>query len=167
MSLCTDCIQAPVESLLRRRRKAHKSTERRVGRAARFSVFTPYFIQLSRLLPSTMSRRSPSPDSFKKHRDSNDGDTYRSRRDVARDQRGGVSDRDTRTRGYHDDNRRRRDGIGDDGYEGRGSRRRDGYDSHDDGRRRRDEGRDRRYASRHDVSAGDDDRSSRPAREKG
>jgi len=127
----------------------------------------------SRLMP----RRSSSPDSFKRYRDSDDGDRYRSRRgdtsghrrsadpdsrDGPRDRRG-VSERDTR-RAYHDDDRRRRDDGDDDRR-----RRRDGYDSHgDDGRqRRRDESRDRRrYASRHDSRADDDRPGSRPAREK-
>jgi smad nuclear-interacting protein 1 len=115
-----------------------------------------------------MPRRSPSPDSFKRYRDSNDRDKYRSRRDDAagyrrnvdresRDgyqNRRGYSERDTR-RNYHNDNefdnndRRRRD-DGDDRY-----RRKNGYEGHDNGGWRRDEGnRDDRYASRHDE--GDD-----------
>ncbi|KAN0118591.1 SMAD/FHA domain containing protein [Russula decolorans] len=116
-----------------------------------------------------MPRRSPSPDSYKRHRDSDDRDKYRSRRDDAagyrrnadresRDgypDRRGYSERDTR-RSYQDDNEfdgndRRRKDDGDD----RHPRRRNGYDSHDGGGRRRDEGsRDHRYASRHDE--GDD-----------
>jgi hypothetical protein len=109
----------------------------------------------------TMPRRSPSPDSFKNYRDSNGGDTYRSRRDDPsrlrrsadlesrsgpRDQRGGVPERDTQKRAYYDDDRRR-------------SRRRDGYDSHDDRRQRRDEDRDGRYVSRHDEGENQDHRS--------
>src|SRR6266446_2521255 len=103
---------------------------------------------------STMPRRSPSPDSHKRYRDTDDRDKYRSRRDDTagyrrsadresrddyRDHRG-YSEQDTR-RSYHDDNdgiadndRRRRD----DGDDRR--RRKDGYDAHDDGRQRRDEG---------------------------
>jgi smad nuclear-interacting protein 1 len=112
-----------------------------------------------------MPRRSPSPDSYKRYRDSDDRDKYRSRRDDAagyrrnadresrdlyRDRRG-YSERDTR-RSFHDGNefddndRRRRDDGGD------GNRRKNGYDGHDDGRRRRDEGN--RYANR--LNEGDD-----------
>ncbi|KAF8489277.1 smad nuclear interacting protein 1 [Russula emetica] len=111
-----------------------------------------------------MPRRSPSPDSYKRYRDSDDRDKYRNRRDDAagyrrnadRESRDGYQDRrvyserNTR-RSYNADNefdhndRRRRD-DGDDGH-----RRKNGYDSHDDGRRRRDEGsRDHRFANRHD-----------------
>jgi smad nuclear-interacting protein 1 len=123
-----------------------------------------------------MPRRSPSPDSFKNHRDSIDGDTYRSRRDDPsrhrrsadpelrsgpRDRRGGVPERDTQRRAYYDDDRRRRGGDGD-GYHRWGSRRRDGYDSHDDRRQRRDEDKDGRYVSRHGEGANQDHRSPRP-----
>ncbi|KAI0278287.1 SMAD/FHA domain-containing protein [Russula aff. rugulosa BPL654] len=115
-----------------------------------------------------MPRRSPSPDSHNRNRNSDNRDKYRGRRDDAagyqrnadresrdgyRDRRG-YSERDTR-RSYHDGNefndndRRRRDG-GD-----VGQRRKNGYDSHDDGRRTRDEGsRDHRSANRPDE--GDD-----------
>jgi hypothetical protein len=51
-----------------------------------------------------MPRHSPWPDSLKKYRDSNDGDSYRSRRGAdpesrsgPRDQRGEVPERDTQT----------------------------------------------------------------------
>lgn len=117
-----------------------------------------------------MPRRSPSPDSFKRYHDSGDGGQYRGRRggyrpntdresrDGLRDR--GVSERDTRRRGYHDDDRQRRD---DRDHRRRRERER-GYDSHDDGRRRRDEeDRDRRYASQsrhHDDEAEDKGRSS-------
>ena len=117
---------------------------------------------------STMPRRSPSPDSHNRNRNSDNRDKYRGRRDDAagyqrnadresrdgyRDRRG-YPERDTR-RSYHDGNefndndRRRRDGG--DG----GQRRKNGYDSHDDGGRRRDEGsRDHRIPNRPDE--GDD-----------
>ena len=118
-----------------------------------------------------MPRRSPSPGSFGRHRDTDDRDRYRSRpddghrrgadrdsRDDFRDRRG-FPERDTR-RGYHDnanandDGRRRKDDEDD------RHRRKNGYDSNEDGRRRRDEGssRDRRYTSRHDRDERDDKR---------
>jgi len=116
-----------------------------------------------------MPRRSPSPDSYKRYRDSDDRDKYRSRWDDAagnrrnadresregyRDRRG-YSERDTRP-SHHDDSKfDDNDGRGDDRH-----RRKNGYDSHDDGRRRRDDGsRDRRYASRHEEG---DDKSLKP-----
>ena len=119
-----------------------------------------------------MPRRSPSPGLFERHRDSDDRDQYRSRRDdghrrgADRDSRDdfrnrrGLSERDTR-RGYHDnanandDGRRRKDDDDDDRH-----RRKNGYDSHEDDRRRRHEGssRDRRYTSRHDHEELDDKR---------
>lgn len=122
---------------------------------------------------STMPRRSPSPGSYKRYRNSDDRDKYRGRRDDAASQgyrrnadresrdgyrdRRGYPERDTR-RSYHDDkgfddNGRRRRDDGDDDRHGR----KNGYDSHDDGRRGMDEGggKDHRYASRHDEK-GDD-----------
>ena len=108
-----------------------------------------------------MPRRSPSPDSYKRHRDSDDEYRYRNRRgdrgshrrspglesrDGPRNRRGAL-ERDTR-RPYHDDRRRRDDS---DDRQGR----RDGYFSHDRG------GDDRR---RYDGDA-DNDRS-RSGREK-
>ncbi|KAF8469385.1 SMAD/FHA domain-containing protein [Russula ochroleuca] len=124
-----------------------------------------------------MPRRSPSPNSFERYRNSDDRGKYRSRRDDPRrgadreSQRGayrdrrGFSERDTR-RGYPDNNsndndgnsRQRRRGDGDDDRHRRKNG--TGYDSlEEEGRRRRDEGStgtDRRYASRHDE--GDDKR---------
>ena len=135
--------------------------------------FPFFFNHISHTSFSTMPRRSPSPDSYKRYRDSDDRDKYRSRWDDAagnrrnadRDSRDGYRDRrgyperDTR-RSHHDDsefnnNEKRRRDEGDDKH-----RRKNGYDSHDDGRRRRDEGsRDQRYASRHEEG---DDKSFRP-----
>ncbi|KAI0289191.1 SMAD/FHA domain-containing protein [Russula brevipes] len=110
-----------------------------------------------------MPRRSPSPDSFKRNRNSDDGNRYRSRRgdssgyrrsadreprDGYREQR--VPERDARP-DYRDDRRRR-----DDGDDRR--RRQDGYDGYGNGRQRRDEDKDRRYPSRHDEGAPNNDR---------
>ncbi|KAH9985071.1 SMAD/FHA domain-containing protein [Russula compacta] len=84
-----------------------------------------------------MPRRSPSPGSFRRYHDSDDGDRYRSRRgdyrrnadresrDGHRDR--GASERDTRRRGYHDDDRQRRD----DRDDRRRRERERGYDNQD------------------------------------
>ena len=109
------------------------------------SVFTFLRIHYSHFL-LLMSRRSPSPNSYKRYRNSDDESRYRSRRgdpgghrrspdqesrDGPRDRRG-ASERDTR-RAYYDVGRRR-----DDSDDRR--RRREGYDSQDEGRQRRDDG---------------------------
>jgi len=131
-------------------------------------VYFPLQSPSSATSSSTMSRRSPSPNSYKTYRNSDDRDNYRGRRDDAagyrrnadRESRDGYrdhrrySERDTR-QSHHDDNdldnndRQRRDN-GDDRH-----RRKNGYDSHDTGRWRRDEGsRDHRFASRQDEDGG-------------
>jgi hypothetical protein len=64
-----------------------------------------------------MPRRSPSPDSYKKYRESNDSVAYRSRsganpesRSGPRDQRGGAPERDTQRWAFYDDDNKRNKG---------------------------------------------------------